>query len=435
MPKIELNTQNTENFITNDELKKTQEQLSIAHDQINKGTGPGNDFLGWLRLPSATPDSLINEINETAQFAMENSDVFICIGIGGSYLGAKAAMEFANHAFYNQLQPDKRKNPEIYFAGHNISSDYIADLLDVIQDKRVCVNVISKSGTTLEPAAAFRVIKEHVEKRHGKSEAAKRIIATTDKQKGALKQLATQQGYKTFVIPDDVGGRFSVLTPVGLLPIAASGININELMDGAKEYEKIASNPDINANPAYLYSATRNILYRQGKAIELLSSFHPSLRYIAEWWKQLFGESEGKNNGGIFPASVDFTTDLHSMGQWIQEGTRIIFETFMTIEKSNREICVPQSSNDEDNLNFIAGKSLDYVNDKAYKGTAAAHLDGSVPNMTITLKDRTPNTLGQLFYFFEIAVAASAYLQQVNPFNQPGVEFYKKNMYKLLGKM
>lgn len=434
MPEIKINIDNAKSFFSDKEQENIYQEILTINGQISKGQGSGHEFLGWLRIPSTVSSTLIDRINSTAQYVNKNADVFIIIGIGGSYLGAKAATEFVNHSFCNQLPPKRRNVPEIYFAGQNISSDYLSDLLDVIQDKRLCINVISKSGTTLEPAITFRLLKDEIEKRHGKKEAKKRIIVTTDKEKGALKQLADKEGYSTFVIPDDVGGRFSVLTPVGLIPIAVSGININELLNGAAESEEKTSIVDLESNHAYLYCAVRNLLYRNGKIIELLSSFHPSLHYISEWWKQLAGESEGKNLSGIFPASVDFTTDLHSMGQWIQEGKRSIFETFLVIEKSNREIKIPYSEDDGDGLNYVSDKTLDYVNDKAYKGTAIAHKEGDVPNMTIRLKDRSPNTLGNLFYFFEKAIAVSGYLQKVNPFDQPGVEFYKKNMFSLLGK-
>jgi len=432
MKKITVETENTNEFIDETELNKIQQEITAIHNKIAEGDVEGNDFLGWMNIPSICPDTLTEQINDTARYIKENADVFISIGIGGSYLGAKAAIEFTNHTFSNKLSREDREWPEIYFAGQNISSDYLADLLDIIREKRVCINIISKSGTTLEPAITFRILKDELEKRYGKDDAKNRIIVTTDKEKGVLKTLADKEGYKTFVVPDDVGGRFSVLTPVGLIPIAVSGIDIKELLEGARQFQEISSSPDIKTNPAYLYCAIRNILYRKGKFIELLSSFHPSLHYIADWWKQLAGESEGKNHGGIFPASVDFTTDLHSLGQWIQDGQRNIFETFFTIENSSRQIKVPHIEDDSDNLNYLAGKTLEYVNEKAYKGTAAAHKDGGVPNMSITIKDRSPGTLGQLFYFFEKAIAVSGYLQNVNPFDQPGVEFYKKNMLTLL---
>ena len=434
MSAITLDTENIKPFLSGEEIASVQDDISRIHNELESGHTPGSDFLGWLHLPGSISDRLIDEINDTAGKLKENSEAFISIGIGGSYLGARAAIEFASHTFHNRLTSSKRNEPEIFFSGQNISSDYLADLIDVIEEKEVSLNIISKSGTTTEPAIAFRVLKKIMEKRYGKTDARKRIVVTTDQAKGALKKVAQEEGYKTFVIPDDVGGRYSVLTPVGLLPVATSGIDVKELIDGARTFEKIAANPDMEENPACLYAGIRNLLYDKGKTIEILSGFHPSLHYMAEWWKQLAGESEGKDKKGIFPASVDLTTDLHSMGQWIQEGNRIIFETFLTVEKSNREIIIPRFDDDSDELNYIAGKSLDFVNDKAYRGTAMAHLDGGVPNMTITLKDRSPHTLGQLFYFFEKAVAISGNLLGVNPFDQPGVEFYKKNMFKLLGK-
>lgn len=434
MSNINLNIDNIIPFLSKDEILALQPQILKIHEDMEQGRCIGSDFLGWLHLPYNTSKDLLKKVNETANYIRDNAEVFICIGIGGSYLGAKAAIEFSKHTFYNQLEPEKRLTPEIYFAGQNISSDSLSDLLDIIEDKDVFIDVISKSGTTLEPAIAFRLLNDALKKKYGRDEARKRIIATTDKEKGALKKLANQENYQTFVVPDDIGGRYSVFTPVGLLPIAVAGIDIFKLMEGAKDFEEIINNPDIKLNPSYLYAAIRYLLYQKGKSIEILSSFHPCLHYIGEWWKQLAGESEGKDKKGIFPASMDFTTDLHSLGQWIQDGQRNIFETFTLIEKSNREILIPSAKYDGDGLNYIAGKSLDYVNDKAYQGTAQAHKDGGVPNMTISIKDRTPYSLGQLFYFFERAIAMSGYLLGVNPFNQPGVEFYKKNIFALLGK-
>lgn len=434
MKALKLDTENLAPHVSDDEIVSLQDEVSKIHDAMEGGTSKGSDFLGWLHLPTSITDKVIREINETARNVSDMSDAFISIGIGGSYLGAKAAVEFVNHSFANLLSRKERKSPKIFFAGQNISSDYLADLFDIMEEKEICLNVISKSGTTTEPAIAFRLLKEMVEKRYGKKEARKRIIATTDKARGALRKLAEEEGYKTFVIPDDVGGRYSVLTPVGLLPIAVAGIDIGKLVSGAVEAEKSSVDSNLENNLSYRYAAIRNLLYQKGKTIEILSSFHPALHFVAEWWKQLAGESEGKNEKGIFPAAVDLTTDLHSMGQWIQEGNRIIFETFLTIEKSNRDMEIPKVADDLDGLNYIAGKSLDFVNDKAHRGTAMAHKDGGVPNMTITMKDRSPETLGQLFYFFERAIAMTGYLMDVNPFDQPGVEFYKKNMFKLLGK-
>jgi len=432
MPAIKLDTKNMKPFVSESEIDEMSGRVTEIQANLESGKLPGNDFLGWLHLASSIDRGLLESLNETAAKIKDSSDAFVSIGIGGSYLGAKAAVEFVNHSFHNLLPSEKRGAPQIHFAGQNISSDYICDLFDILEDRRVSVNVISKSGTTTEPAIAFRLLKEFMEKRYGKKEARERIIVTTDSSRGALKSVADEEGYRSYVIPDDVGGRYSVLTPVGLLPIAVAGINIEELIGGAKIFEDYAMSN--NSNEAFLYAVVRNIMYKKGKNIEILSSCHPSLHYLAEWWKQLTGESEGKELKGLFPASVDLTTDLHSMGQWIQEGERIIFETFLTIDRSNREIRIPGNSKDSDGLNYIAESSLDYVNDKAYVGTAMAHREGGVPNMTISLKDRSPSTLGQIFYFFEIAVAISGNLLGVNPFNQPGVEFYKKNMFKLLGK-
>lgn len=434
MPNITLDVENIRPFLSGKEIASVQKKMTRIHRELEEGKTPGSDFLGWLCLPSSTPDDLVDEVCSTASRLRENCEAFISVGIGGSYLGAKAAVQFISHTFHNNLSPVKRKGPEIFFAGQNISSDYLADLLDIVEGKEVCLNVISKSGTTTEPAIVFRVLKNMMERRYGKKGARDRIAVTTDASKGALNKVAEEEGYKRFVIPDDVGGRYSVFTPVGLLPISVAGIDIRELIDGARAFEKITADPDMDKNPSCLYAAIRNLLYDKGKTIEILSSFHPSFHYIAEWWKQLAGESEGKDKKGIFPASVDLTGDLHSMGQWIQDGNRIIFETFLTLEKSNREIKIPRFDDDSDGLNYIAGKSLDFVNDKAYMGTAMAHTDGGVPNMTLTLKDRSPQTLGQLFYFFEKAIALSGNLLGVNPFDQPGVEFYKNNMFKLLGK-
>lgn len=436
---IKLDIENTKAFVSDEEIAALWPKVKMIHEAMKSGECAGSDFLGWLELPSKTESSLIEDIKATADNIRGKADAFISIGIGGSYLGAKAAIEFTSHSFSGhsftgQTKGIGKKSTQVYFAGQNISSDYLADLIELIEDKDICLGVISKSGTTTEPAIAFRILKQKMEEKYGRDGARDRIVVTTDGKKGALKKLADDEGYKSFIIPDDVGGRYSVLTPVGLLPIAVAGIDITELMEGAKTFETISSNHEADRNPAYLYAAVRHILHQKGKDIEMLSGFHPSLHYVGEWWKQLAGESEGKDGKGIFPASTDMTTDLHSMGQWIQEGKRIIFETFLNVEQSNREIKIPKIDNDLDGLNYIAGKTLEFVNDKAYKGTAMAHLDGGVPNMTISLKDRSPATLGQLFYFFERAVAMTGYLMEVNPFDQPGVEFYKRNMFKLLGK-
>ncbi len=435
MTAITLDYDHIQPFLPQKEILALQPEIDTLHAALENGTGAGADYLGWLHLPSQITKEQLSDIEQTAKHIRAHCDVFVSIGIGGSYLGARAATSFLGSTFENQLTKDQRGGPEIHFAGQNLSSDYHADLFDVIGDRDVCLNVISKSGTTTEPAVAFRLLKEMLEKRYGKPGAKKRIVVTTDQAKGALKTLADEEGYKTFVIPDDVGGRYSVLTPVGLLPIAVAGIDIRELVEGAKTAESVASaGAAMEKNLAYLYAGIRHLLYQKGKTLEVLASFHPSMAYVMEWWKQLAGESEGKEQKGIFPASVLYTADLHSMGQWVQEGNRILFETFLNVKTSNRQLKVPAFENDDDGLNYLAGKTLDFVNDKAYQGTAMAHREGDVPNMTLTLKDRTPDSLGQLFYFFERAIAMTGYLMQVNPFDQPGVEFYKKNMFTLLNK-
>ena len=363
-----------------------------------------------------------------------DSEVLVVIGIGGSYLGARAAIEFLRHGFYNNISKEQRKTPEIYFAGNSISSSYLQGLIDVVGDRDFSVNIISKSGTTTEPAIAFRIFKEMLEKKYGKEEAAKRIYATTDKAKGALKHLSDEEGYETFVVPDDVGGRFSVLTAVGLLPIAVSGADIDKLMEGAASGREMALNLPYAENDAMQYAAVRNILHRKGKSVEILANYEPSLHYISEWWKQLYGESEGKDQKGIYPASVDLTTDLHSMGQFIQDGSRIMFETVMNVEKSRVELTIGEEPVDLDGLNYLAGKTVDFVNKSAMNGTILAHTDGSVPNLRVDIPEQNEFYLGQLFYFFEFACGISGYVSGVNPFNQPGVESYKKNMFALLGK-
>lgn len=429
MADIDFNDENAKSFVSDREIDSLQAEIDRLHTELEKGTGQGNDFLGWLNLPSRTSSSLLDSISAAQKEIKDQCSAFVCIGIGGSYLGARAAISFLNPAFGN------RDGPEIYFAGQNISSDYHADLLDRLADKEVCVNVISKSGTTIEPAIAFRLLRGFMEKKYGREGARKRIVVTTDSQKGALKSLADEEGYKSFVIPDDVGGRFSVLTPVGLLPIAIAGIDIRALMEGALQAENsLSETSDLSKNSAYRYAANRHLLYQKGKVIELMATFHPSFEYILEWWKQLAGESEGKNGHGIFPASVQYTTDLHSMGQWVQDGTRNLFETFLLVEKSIRSVEIPRVIDDKDGLGYLEGKSLDFVNEKAYKGSAAAHLEGGVPSLILTLKERSAHNLGQLFYFFERAVVMTGYLSGVNPFDQPGVEFYKKNMFTLLNK-
>ncbi|WP_136603853.1 glucose-6-phosphate isomerase [Paenibacillus dokdonensis] len=421
-------------FINQHEVDYFAEPIKLAHEQLHNKTGAGSDYLGWIDLPSAYDKEEFARIQKAASKIQSDSDVLIVIGIGGSYLGARAAIEALSHSFYNYLPKDKRKTPEIYFAGNNISSTYVTHLLDLVEGKDFSVNVISKSGTTTEPAIAFRIFRAALEKKYGKEEAKKRIYATTDKEKGALKTLATAEGYESFIIPDDVGGRYSVLTAVGLLPIATAGINIDDMMKGAADASKEFSNPNVSENQAYQYAAVRNALYRKGKAIEILVNYEPALHYVSEWWKQLFGESEGKDYKGIYPASVDFSTDLHSMGQFIQEGSRNIFETIIQVEKVAHEITIESDPDDLDGLNFLEGKTMDFVNKKAFQGTMLAHTDGQVPNLIVTVPDLTPYSFGYLVYFFEKACGISGYLSGVNPFDQPGVEAYKKNMFALLGK-
>ncbi|GIO42189.1 glucose-6-phosphate isomerase [Paenibacillus apis] len=421
-------------FVGQHEVDNLEAQVRAAHEQLHKGTGAGSDFLGWIDLPTAYDKEEFARIQKAASKIQSDSEVLIVIGIGGSYLGARAAIESLSHSFYNTLPKDKRKTPEIYFAGNNISSTYVNHLLDLIEGKDFSVNVISKSGTTTEPAIAFRIFRAALEKKYGKEEARKRIYATTDREKGALKKLANEEGYETFVIPDDVGGRYSVLTAVGLLPIATAGISIEEMMQGAADAAKEYSNPNLAENASYQYAAVRNALYRKGKVTEILVNYEPSLHYVSEWWKQLYGESEGKDYKGIFPAAVDFSTDLHSMGQFIQEGNRNIFETVIQVTEVPSHITIEEDPADLDGLNFLAGKTLDFVNKKAFQGTLLAHTDGQVPNLVVNIPDLTPYSFGYLVYFFEKACGISGYLMGVNPFDQPGVEAYKKNMFALLGK-
>ena len=435
MKALELHTDNIKNFVTDEEISGLQSEVERCHRDLESGRGQGADFLGWLHLPSQTSQDILKEIQKTASWIRENCETFVSIGIGGSYLGAKAAIDFGGHTFSNQLPSSAREGPEILFAGHNISSDHLHDLLAILENKKVCLNVVSKSGTTTEPAIAFRLLKQFMEKKYGAEETRKRIFVTTDPDKGALKQLADEEGYKRFVIPGNVGGRYSVLTPVGLLPIAVGGLDIVELMAGAADCEKHTSNhSSLDQNPAYLYAVIRNLLSQKGKSIELMAAFHPALKTMVEWWRQLAGESEGKGGKGIFPASAEYTADLHSLGQWMQEGNRIIFETFLRVAASNHSMEIPESPEDRDGLNYLAGRSLDEVNEKAWQGTARAHLEGGVPNMTLTVKDRSAHTLGYLFYFFQRAIAMSGGLMGVNPFDQPGVEMYKTNMFRLLNK-
>jgi len=425
--KIFYDDQCLKNWITAAEFGGYLDGAKAAQESLDAGSGLGADFLGWRDLPKTIAPAAIDAVVRKADEIRGQADVLLCIGIGGSYLGAKAAIEFLSPSF------DDMRKPRVLFAGHNINSDYITDLLDLMEDKRVAVNVISKSGTTTEPGVAFRVVRQWMEKKYGRAQAAKRIIATTDPSKGALRALAREEGYATFDIPENVGGRFSVLTPVGLFPIATAGIDVRKLLAGAGEAMDFCSKAP-GDNPATRYAINRNILFRRGKTTEVLASFFPQAHFVGEWWKQLAGESEGKNNTGIFPASLDYTTDLHSMGQWMQEGVRSVFETFMVLKKTKHTISVSRFDDDGDDLNYLAGKSLEHINDSAYRGTLLAHMDGGVPASTLTVDQRDEETLGQLFYFFEKAVAVSGYLLRINPFDQPGVEAYKKNMFALLAK-
>ena len=434
MGKITFDYSKTAGFISEEEIGYMSRLTEQAKDVLVSKNGAGNDFLGWIDLPVDYDKEEFSRIEKAAEKIKKDSDVLIVIGIGGSYLGARAAIEFLRHGFYNSLPKEKRGTPEIYYVGNSISSTYLQGVIDVIGDRDFSVNVISKSGTTTEPAIAFRIFKKMLEDKYGQEEAAKRIYATTDKARGALKDLATKEGYESFVVPDDVGGRFSVLTAVGLLPIAVSGADIKALMDGAASGRELALNEKFEDNEAMKYAAIRNILLRKGKSVEVLANYEPALHYIGEWWKQLYGESEGKDQKGIFPAAVDFTTDLHSMGQFIQDGARIMFETVMNVEEARETITIEKEAEDLDGLNYLAGKTMDFVNKSAMNGTILAHTDGSVPNLMIKIPKMDEFHLGQLFYFFEFACGVSGYILGVNPFNQPGVESYKRNMFALLGK-
>ncbi len=434
MEKVTFDYGKSAGFISQEEVSYMAKLAEDAKETLVSKSGAGNDFLGWLDLPVNYDKEEFARIKKAAEKIQGDSEVLVVIGIGGSYLGARAAIEFLRHGFYNNVSKEIRKAPEIYYAGNSISGTYLAGLIEVIGDRDFSVNVISKSGTTTEPAIAFRVFKELLEKKYGKEEAAKRIYATTDKSRGALKNLASEEGYETFVVPDDVGGRFSVLTAVGLLPIAASGADIDKLMEGAAAGRKLALDKPFAENDAMQYAAVRNILLRKGKAVEVLANYEPSLHYVSEWWKQLYGESEGKDQKGIFPASVDLTTDLHSMGQFIQDGARIMYETVLNVEKSRSTVTLKEEAVDLDGLNYLAGKDMDFVNKSAMNGTILAHTDGSVPNLMVKIPEQDEYYLGELFYFFEFACGISGYILGVNPFNQPGVESYKRNMFALLGK-
>lgn len=421
-------------FFDQHEVDYLQSTVTALDKDLREGLGAGSDFTDWIQLPKDYDKEEFARIKAAAKKIQEDSEVLVVIGIGGSYLGARAAIEFLNNAFYNYLPASERKTPQIFFAGNSISSTYLHALINLIGDRDFSVNVISKSGTTTEPAIAFRVFKDLLIKKYGKEEAVKRIYATTDRARGALKSEADVEGYETFVIPDGVGGRFTVLTPVGLLPIAVSGADIDALMQGAADASDAYSSADLSENEAYQYAVIRNILYRKGKVTELLINYEPTLQYFSEWWKQLFGESEGKDFKGIYPSSANFSTDLHSLGQYIQEGRRNIFETVIKVGTPNEEVIIPTTEEDLDGLGYLQGKTMDFVNTKAFQGTLLAHTDGQVPNLVVNIPDMSAYTLGHLIYFFEIAVGLSGYLNGVNPFDQPGVEAYKKNMFALLGK-
>ncbi|MFC4323442.1 glucose-6-phosphate isomerase [Litchfieldia salsa] len=421
-------------FFGEHEITYLRDAVKVAHHSLHEGTGAGSDFLGWIDLPTQYDKEEFSRIVKSAEKIKSDSDVLLVVGIGGSYLGARAAIEMLNHSFYNSLSKEQRKTPQVIFVGNNISSTYMKDLVDVLEGKDFSINVISKSGTTTEPALAFRIFRKMLEEKYGKEAAKARIYATTDKARGALKTLATEEGYESFIIPDDVGGRFSVLTAVGLLPIAASGVDIAAIMEGAADASKDFSKSELEDNPAYQYAAVRNLLYNKGKTIEMLINYEPGLQYFSEWWKQLFGESEGKDQKGIYPSSANFSTDLHSLGQYVQEGRRDIFETVLHVAKSRHELTIEEEANDLDGLNYLAGQSVDFVNKKAFEGTMLAHTDGGVPNLIVNLPEMNEYTFGYLVYFFEKACAMSGYLLGVNPFDQPGVEAYKVNMFALLGK-
>ncbi len=421
-------------FFGEHELTYLQDAVKVAHHSLHEKTGAGNDFLGWITLPTDYDKEEFSRIQKAAEKIKADSEVLLVIGIGGSYLGARAAIEMLQHCFYNALPKEKRNTPQIIFVGNNISSSYMRDVIDLLGDKDFSINVISKSGTTTEPAIAFRIFRKLLEQKYGVEEARKRIYATTDKARGALKTLANEEGYETFVIPDDVGGRYSVLTAVGLLPIAASGADIEKMMEGAASAQEDFSRSELQENIAYQYAAVRNVLYNKGKTIEMLINYEPGLQYFSEWWKQLFGESEGKDQKGIYPSSANFSTDLHSLGQYVQEGRRDLFETIVKVEHPRHELTIEAMENDLDGLNYLAGKTVDFVNNKAFEGTMLAHTDGGVPNLIVTIPAMDEYTFGYLVYFFEKACAMSGYLLGVNPFDQPGVEAYKVNMFALLGK-
>jgi glucose-6-phosphate isomerase len=421
-------------FFGEHELTYLSDAVKVAHHSLHEQTGAGSDYLGWVDLPVDYDKEEFSRIQKSAEKIKDDSDILLVIGIGGSYLGARAAIEMLNHSFYNALPKEKRSTPQVLFLGQNISSTYMRDLMDLLEGKDFSINVISKSGTTTEPAIAFRIFRKMLEEKYGVEEARKRIYATTDKSKGALKTLANDEGYETFVVPDDVGGRYSVLTAVGLLPIAVSGVEIEQMMKGAAEAREDFRKSELTENPAYQYAVVRNVLYNKGKTIEMLINYEPGLQYFSEWWKQLFGESEGKDQKGIFPSSANFSTDLHSLGQYVQEGRRDLFETVIKVQEPRHELKIEKAESDLDGLNYLTGETVDFVNNKAFEGTLLAHTDGGVPNLIVEIPAMDAYTFGYLVYFFEKACAMSGYLLGVNPFDQPGVEAYKVNMFALLGK-
>lgn len=434
LKKVSYDNSQIRRFVSSEEVNSMKRIAEEARKTLVTKSGEGNDFLGWVDLPIAYDKEEFDRIKKAAEKIRNDSEVLIVIGIGGSYLGARAAIEFLCHGMYNKIDKETRKAPEIYFVGNNMSTSYIKSILDVLADRDFSINVISKSGTTTEPAIAFRIFKEVLETKYGKKGAAERIYATTDRERGALRTLADKAGYQTFVIPDDVGGRFSVLTPVGLLPIAVSGVNLDLLMEGAAAMREQVLNTPYEENDAMKYAAERNILHRKGKYVEIMANYEPSVHYFSEWWKQLYGESEGKYQRGLMPHAVDLTTDLHSLGQYIQDGSRVIIETVLNVEHSRDTIMIKEEAEDLDGLNYLAGKTVEFVNQNAMKGTMLAHMEGGVPVSMIKIPEQNEYYLGQLFYFFEFAVGVSGYILGVNPFNQPGVESYKSNMFALLGK-
>lgn len=432
MPNIKLDL--SYSGISQRDISEFEAKVQKIYNDLNEKSKDKNEFVGWLKLPSNYDKKEFTKIKKVAKKIRKDSEVFVVIGIGGSYLGARAVIEALTSNFTNMFPQSIRKSPQIFFVGNSISPNYVNELIDCIGDKDLSINVISKSGTTTEPAIAFRIFREYLESKYGADEASRRIYVTTDKKKGALRELADEEGYETFVIPDNVGGRYSVLTPVGLLPIAVAGIDIDKLMEGAKDAQYNYSDSSIKYNQCFKYAVVRNILYKKNKTIEILANYEPKLHYLTEWWKQLYGESEGKNRKGIFPAGVDLSTDLHSMGQYIQDGRRNLFETVINVEKSKTDIKIKRDEDNVDGLNFLAGKTMDYVNKKAMQGTIEAHVDGGVPNIIISIKELNEETIGELIYFFELACAISGNILGVDPFNQPGVEAYKTNMFRLLGK-